>query len=62
LEPWAGGSRRVSEQIQGLRHVAFFYEQAVQYQSIIEEFVLAGTEQAEPVFVAVPDEKLPIDW
>jgi anti-sigma regulatory factor (Ser/Thr protein kinase) len=62
LEPWVGGPRGVTEQIQGFHHVALFYDKTDYYHSIVQDFIRAGTEHAEPVLVAVPDDELPANW
>jgi anti-sigma regulatory factor (Ser/Thr protein kinase) len=46
----AGGS-------EGLRHVAYFYDDERDYLSYLSAFALAGLRNAEPVFVAVPGRK-----
>jgi anti-sigma regulatory factor (Ser/Thr protein kinase) len=48
--------------VKGLHHSALFYDKRSDYLSIIEALVLAGTELAEHVLVAVPAEKLPVNW
>jgi anti-sigma regulatory factor (Ser/Thr protein kinase) len=64
LEPGVGDLQRVTEGLQGLHHVALFYHKAssADYLSTIREFVQAGLDLAEPVFVAVPHDKLPAGW
>jgi anti-sigma regulatory factor (Ser/Thr protein kinase) len=62
LKPGAGSLHRVAERLQGLRHIALFYHKESDYRSTVREFVQAGADQSEPVFVAVPLDKLPSDW
>lgn len=62
VEPRAGGLHRVAEEDRGLLHIALFYYKAADYLSTVQEFVEAGTDQAEPVFVAVPHDNLPPAW
>jgi anti-sigma regulatory factor (Ser/Thr protein kinase) len=62
LEPWVCGPYGVAEQIQGFHHTALFYDKSDDYFTVIQDFVRAGTEQAEPVLVAVPHDELPANW
>jgi anti-sigma regulatory factor (Ser/Thr protein kinase) len=62
VEPGVGGLHRVTEELLGLRHIALFYQRPADYLASVQEFLQAASEQAEPVFVAVPRDRLPADW
>jgi anti-sigma regulatory factor (Ser/Thr protein kinase) len=46
----------------GIRHVAWLYQNPSEYLAVIREFVAAGVSAAEPVLVAVPSYRLPPGW
>jgi anti-sigma regulatory factor (Ser/Thr protein kinase) len=62
LEPGVGDLHRLTEGRTRLRHIALFYNNISNYLFTIHEFVQKAAEQAEPVLVAVPQDKLPSDW
>lgn len=62
MEPGVGDLQRVTAGLHYLRHTALFYDKCDEYLAAIQEFVLGALDRAEPVFVAVPRDNVPLDW